>query len=243
MAKEDQPKTAFRCHLGLFQCKRMPFGQCNAPAVFQRTMDKVLSGLIGRFVCVYLDDIIVFSDNMEEHEYHLQCVFDRLREAGLKLKPTKCSFGLREVKVLGYIMNSQGSSPDPDKVQAIQEMAPPECVKDVRRFLGMTSYYRTCLPGYAAVCEPLIALMRKHVRFEWTDIRQKAFEELKRLLVSSHVMAAPHPHKPYRLYTDACHYVVGGILVQELDDGVEKVVPYISHILSPTQRNYPVIEK
>ena len=77
-AKEDQPKIAFRCHLGLFQCKLMPFGLCNAPAVFQRTMDKVLSGLIGRFVCVYLDDIIVFSDNMEEHEYHLQCVFDRL---------------------------------------------------------------------------------------------------------------------------------------------------------------------
>ena len=94
VAKEDQPKTAFRCHLGLFQCKRIPFGLCNAPAVFQRTMDKVLSGLIGRFMCVYLDDKIVFSDNMEEHEYHLQCVFERLREAGIKLKPTKCSFGL-----------------------------------------------------------------------------------------------------------------------------------------------------
>ena len=79
VAKEDQPKTAFRCHLGLFQCKRIPFGLCNAPAVFKKTMDKVLSGIIGRFVWVYLDDIIVFRDNMEDHEYHLQCVFDRLR--------------------------------------------------------------------------------------------------------------------------------------------------------------------
>ena len=243
VAVEDQPKTAFRCHLGLFQCKRMPFGLCNAPAVFQRTMDKVLSGLIGRFVCVYLDDIIVFSDSMEEHEYHLQCVFDRLRKAGLKLKPTKCAFGLPEVKVLGYIMNSQGSSPDPDKIQAIKEMAPPESVKDTRRFIGMCSYYRSCLPSFAAVCEPLIALTRKHVRFEWTGKCQKAFEKLKRLLVSSHVMAPPNPNKPYRLYTDACHYAVGAILVQESDDGVEKVVQYISHILSPTQRNYPVIEK
>ena len=243
VAEEDQPKTAFRCHLGLFQCKRMPFGLCNAPAVFQRTMDKILSGLIGRFVCVYLDDIIVFSDNIEEHEYHLQCVFDRIREAGLKLKPTKCAFGLREVKVLGYIMNSQGTSPDPDKIQAIQAMAPPTTVKAVRAYLGTCGYYRSCLPNYAHISEPLIALTRKHVRFHWTKSCQTAFEKLKQLLVSSHVMTAPDPRKPYRLYTDASDYAIGGILVQLSDDGVEKVVQYISHILSPTQRKWPIIEK
>ena len=243
VAMEDRPKTAFRCHLGLFQCKRIPFGLCNAPAFFQRTMDKVLAGLIGVCVCVYLDDIIVYSKNMADHEYHLQCVFDRLREANLKLKPTKCAFGLKEVKLLGYILNADGIRTDPEKVQAIKEMSPPKTVSDVRRFLGCCGYYRQCLNSYAETSAPLVELTRKHQRFEWTDRHQKAFDDLKRLLISSHVMTAPDTSKPYKLYTDACDYAIGAILVQVADDGVEKVIQYVSHILSPTQRNWPCIER
>ena len=121
VAIKDRPKTAFRCHLGLFQCKRIPFGLCNAPAVFQRAMDKLLTGLIGVSVCVYLDDIIVFSKNMADHEKHLQCVFDRLRSAGLRLQPTKCTFGQSVVKLLGYLVSGEGIHTDPDKVQAIRD--------------------------------------------------------------------------------------------------------------------------
>ena len=171
VAPEDQAKTAFRCHLGHFECRRMPFGLCNAPAVFQRTMDKVLAGLIGVCAYVYVDDIIIYSKNMNDHETHLQSVFDRLREAGLKLKPTKCVFGLKEVKLFGFILNKEGIKADPEKVQAINEMSPPNSVKDVRRFLGMCSYFRGCLRGYAEKSVPLVELTRKHERFEWTDRR------------------------------------------------------------------------
>ena len=240
---EDQPKTAFRCHLGLFECKRIPFGLCNAPAVYQRAMDKLLAGLIGVSVCVYLDDIIIYSKNMDNHERHLQCVFDRLRDAGLRLKPTKCFSGLKQVKLLGYILNGDGIHTDPAKVQAIREMSPPKNVHDVRRYLGMSGYYRTSLPNYAKVAEPLIDLTRKNVKFHWTDRHQAAFDELKHLLMSSHVMTPPDTSKPYKLYTDACDYAVGAILVQVSDDGVEKVIQYVSHVLSPTQRRWATIEK
>ena len=243
VAPEDQAKTAFRCHLGHFECRRMPFGLCNAPAVFQRTMDKVLAGLIGVCAFVYIDDIIIYSKNMNDHEKHLQSVFDRLREAGLKLKPTKCAFGLKEVKLLGFILNKEGIKADPEKVQAIDEMSPPNSVKDVRRFLGMCSYFRGCLRGYAEKSVPLVELTRKHERFEWTDRRQKAFDDLKQLLVSSHVMTAPDTSKPYKLYTDASGYAIGAILVQDDDKGVERVIQYISHVLSPAQRAWPCIER
>ena len=109
--------------------------------------------------------------------------------------------------------------------------------------LGMCNYYRNTLPNYATVAEPLIALTRQNVRCSWDDDNQAAFDELKRLLTSSHVMAAPDMNRPYRLYTDACDYAIGGRLVQESDDGVEKVIQYVSHTLSNTQRKWATIEK
>ena len=132
VAEADIPRTAFRCHRGLFELQRMPFGLANAPAVFQRTMDKLLSGLIGVCVLVYLDDIVVYSKDSKDHEGHLQLVFDRLRSAGLRLKPTKCHFGLAEVKLLGYILNGDGITTDPEKVAAINNLSSPESVTEVR---------------------------------------------------------------------------------------------------------------
>ena len=243
VAEEDIPKTAFRCHVGSYEYIKVPFGLKNAPTYFQREMNRILADLIGKCVFVYIDDILVFSKTEEEHVDHLQLVFDRLREAGLKLKPTKCAFGLPEVKLLGYILNEQGIQTDPDKVAAIANLQPPTTVKEVRSMLGMCNYYRSSLPNYAKVAEPLIELTRKYVRFTWNKERQEAFDELKRLLTSSHVMAPPDINKPYKMYTDACDFAIGGILVQDSDDGVEKVIQYISHTLSATQRKWPTIEK
>ena len=153
---------------------------------------------------MYIDDILVFSKNETDHVRHLQLVFDRLRKAGLKLKPTKCAFGLPEVKLLGYVLNADGIKTDPDKVAVIANLLPPTTVKETRSFLGRYNYYRNSLPNYATVAEPLIALTRRNVRFTWDDHKQTAFDELKRLLTSSHVMAAPDLNRPYKLYTDAC---------------------------------------
>ena len=243
VAEEDKHKTAFRCHLGHYAFNKVPFGLKSAPNFFQREMNKILADLIGKCVFVYIDDILVYSKTEHDHIKHLQLVFDKLRDAGLKLKPTKCAFGLPEVKLLGYVLNADGITTDPDKVDVIAKLKPPTTVKEVRSMLGMCNYYRNSLPNYATVAEPLIALTRQNVRFSWDDDKQAAFDELKRLLTSSHVMAAPDMNRPYRLYTDACDYAIGGILVQESDDGVEKVIQYVSHTLSNTQRKWATIEK
>ena len=243
VAAADIHKTAFRCHLGLFEFMKTPFGLANAPSVFQRTMDQVLAGLIGKCVFVYIDDILVYSDSVEDHKDHLQQVFDRLRQHGLRLKPSKCAFGLPEVKVLGYVLSAEGVTADPDKVSTIVDLPQPRSVRDIRSFLGMTGYYRHCMPEYARVAEPLLDLTRKHSQFKWSDKCTEGFQKLKDLLVSSYVMAAPDTTLPYKLYTDACDYSVGAILVQEHEDGVERVIHYLSHALSPAQRRWAVIER
>ena len=243
MDEASIPKTAFKCHRGLFEFLRLPFGLCNGPAAFQRIIDTVMGDLLGKICLVYLDDIVIFSSNATEHAAHLQLVFDRLRNAGLQLKPSKCHFGVNEIKLLGFIVSDQGIATDPAKVEVIQNLPSPSSVKEVRTFLGMTSYYRQFVPNYATVSEPLTCLMRKEVKFHWGADQAAAFTSLKALLVSSDVMAAPQMDKPYKLYTDACDYAVGGILVQDDVKGVEKVIQYVSHALSRTQRKWATIEK
>ena len=237
-------KTSFVCHLGTFAFNRMPFGCTNCPSVFQRILNKVLSDLIGKICFVYIDDICIFSRNEHEHAKHLQIVFDRLRHYGLKLKESKCHFGLKEIHLLGYVINEFGLRPNPDRVKAIKDLAAPKNLSAVRTFLGMTSYYRQCMPNYAKIAEPLVALTRKNSRFAWTEECENSFMKLKSVLVSDKVMAHPQPHRPYRLYCDACDYAIGGILVQtDPESGVEKVVQYVSKQLSGTQRRWATIEK
>ena len=128
-------------------------------------MDRVLAGLIGRIVMVYLDEIVIYSHSKEAHVQHLELVFARLREAGLRLKPTKCFFGLGEIKLLVYIANGDGIYTDPEKVKAIAKLTPPRDIKGVRSFLGMTGFYRQCLPNYAQIAEPLQELKQKYAHF------------------------------------------------------------------------------
>ena len=206
-------------------------------------MDKVLSGLIGKTCLVYLDDIVIFSKNETEHAEHLQEVFDRLREAGLTLKASKCFFGLDCVNLLGYRISKDGIAVDPKKTEAIVKLNPPKTITEIRSFMGMAGYYRQCLPGFAHISEPLVRLTRKHVRFLWGKEQQDAFDTLKAMLVSSHVMAYPQLNKPYKLYTDACDHAVGAILCQDDENGVEKVIQYISHQLSGPQLRWATIEK
>ena len=243
MAEDSKKYTAFATHRGLYQFKRMPFGLCNAPAIFQRFMNKVLAPFIGKFVMVYLDDIVVYSKDAQEHEDHLTQIFETFRKYNLKVKPSKCQFFQTEIKLLGYVVSAQGISQDPSKISAIKEMAPPRTVRQVRRFLGMTGYYRQCIPNYAAIARPLTLLTRKHVRFSWGTEEQEAWRQLRDLLTSDRVMAHPQVDKPYKLYCDASDYCVGGILVQEDDQGIERPVVYISKQLSGSQLTWPAIQK
>ena len=200
------PKTAFRCHKGLFECIRLPFGLRNAPASFQRIMDFVLRDLIGKHSLVYLDDITVFSDNQEDHFRHIQQVFERLRKAEFTLNSEKCHFGLSEIKLLGFIINEHGIGTDPAKVEVIKNLPAPTSVKETRSFVAMCSFYRRMLRDFSFHAEPLLKLTRKHVKFVWGPEQQTAFIKLKALLVSSKVMAVHLPEEPHLLYTDASNY-------------------------------------
>ena len=193
MDENDKEKTAFACHRGLFEFNVMPFGLTSAPAVFQELMAIVLQGL-NHYATAYLDDILIYSETLEDHLIHLQNVFDRLREHGLKLKLKKCSFLQSETHYLGFIIYSRGIQPDPQKIEAIKSLPSPTCVREVRSFIGMGSYYRRFIPNFSEIAEPVIALTRKHARFKWTDDCQRAFEYLKQSLTVVTLLAYPDPN-------------------------------------------------
>ena len=177
MGPSSREKTAFIMHSGLYEFNVMPFGLCNAPATFQRLVQRVLMGLES-FCSVYIDDILVFSANPEEHVEHLRQIFGRLRRFGLKLHPEKCKFGRSRVEYLGHVISEEGISPNPDKDKAVCEFPVPTSVKGVRQFLGMASYYRRFMPKFAKIAAPLHALTRESVPFFWSMACQSAFQKL-----------------------------------------------------------------
>ena len=242
-------ETAFACHGGLFEFNVMPFGLSCAPAIFQELMAIVLQGL--PFATAYLDDILIFSETLEDHLSHLETVFDRLRQHGLKLKLKKCSFLQSETHYLGFIINVKGISPDPAKEEAIKSLPTPTCVREVRSFIGMCSYYRRFIPNFSEIAEPIIALTRKYARFTWSDQCQNGFDYLKQSLTVVPLLAYPDPNKPYTLYTDASNSCIGACLTQEMDSEEvflpnvknEKPIYCLSHKLSKTQCKWSTIEK
>ena len=182
VAEEDIPKTAFICHTGLYEFTKMPFGLTSSGSIFQRTMNKVLAGLIGKCVYVYIDDIVIYSANPQEHAIHLRSVLECLRDAGLKIKASKCAIAAPEVELLGYVVGEDGIKPQESKVTAIKRLQPPQSRKEIRSFLGMTGYYRNCIPDYAKITEPLVKLTRKEQGFRWGNEQQIAFDLLKEAL-------------------------------------------------------------
>ncbi|MCG7879415.1 MAG: RNase H-like domain-containing protein, partial [Candidatus Thiodiazotropha endolucinida] len=241
MDEKDKEKTAFACHKGLFEFNVMPFGLSNAPAVFQELMSVVLQGC-NDFATAYLDDILIFSSSLEEHLRHISLIFDRLRQHNLKLKLKKCGFLKLETNYLGFVISEQGIKPDEKKVDAIRSLPVPTCVKEVRSFIGMCSYYRRFIPNFSQIAEPIIALTRKYAHFKWSDVHQTAFEFLKDSLTAVPLLVYPDPNKPYVLYTDASNSCIGACLTQECD-GDEKPIYYLSHKLSKSQCKWSVVEK
>ena len=189
-------KTAFVTHTGLYEFKVMPFGLCNAPATFQRLMEVVLAGLNRKQCFVYLDDILIISHNWEEHLENLQLVFDRLRRAGLRLKPKKCTFAQRKALYLGHIISEEGIEVDPEKVEKVRNYPIPNNLRSLQQFLRLVSYYRRFIPNCSKVTNPLHCLTRKDVPFIWSDSCQESFDRLKMLLTSTPVLAFPNFQQP-----------------------------------------------
>ena len=240
--EESRPYTAFRCHAGLYQFKRLPMGLKGSPSTFQRVMEAVMRGLTWKFCLIYLDDIIVFSRTFEDHLHHLRQVFDRLRTANLKLKPSKCFFAKREIRYLGHVVNQQGIQPDPGKVTAVKNYPTPCSLKELRSFLGLSGYYRRFIKNYAKIANPLYGLTKKDTIFNWSTECQQSFDALKTSLTEAPVLAYPNMNAPFRLYTDASDFAVGGVLCQE-QDGIERVISYAGRSLDKAQRNYGITEK
>ena len=241
-----QEKTAFVTPHGLFEFRVMPFGLTNAPAVFQRLMQQVLAGLNpedgNEFVTACIDDILVFSPTLREHLEHLQKVIDRLREASLKLNPKKCKFVREEVVYLGHVITAGGLKPNPRLTDTVQKFPEPQNLQDVRRFLGMSSYYRRFIPNFAKVAQPLHQLTAKNVPFNWTAECEAAFLSLKTRLVTPPVLAYPSFTKDFTLETDASIQGLGAVLSQVQEDGKLHPVAYASRALNPSEKNYGVTE-
>lgn len=216
----------------------MPFGLTTAPATFQRLMDSLLGDLLWKKVMVYLDDIIVFTETWEEHMVVLDEVFTRLRAAGLKASPAKCELGMEQLLYLGHIVTREGVLPDPQNVQAILAATPPQDVSELRRFLGMCTYYDEFVKGYANYAQTLFRLLRKSSEFIWAQECQDAFEDLKLMLTNAPVLRRPDSSLTYILHTDWSPHAIGAVLAQIGEDGKEHPVAYGSRMLRGAELRY-----
>ena len=242
MDPASKEKTAFVTQGGLFEFEVMPFGLCNALATFQRLMSTVLVGLVPETCLVYIDDIIVMGRSFEEHLTNLGKVLQRLREAGLKLKPQKCYFLKDRVEYLGHIVSAEGVGVDPRKTQAVREFPQPLNLKALRSLLGLASYYRRFIPKFSSVAAPLHALTRKNTQFVWTPTCQQAFDHLKQLMTDAPVLAYPDFEQPFLLETDASGTGLGAVLAQRQEEGSVRPVAYASRTLQNHEKNYGVTE-
>ncbi len=260
MEEEDKSKTAFVCPLGFYEFNRMPQGITNAPSTFQRLMERCMRDINLKEVLVFLDDLIVFSDSLEEHEERLQHVLLRLRENGLKLSPAKCRFFQTSVRYLGHIVSRDGVETDPEKIAATKTWPIPQTLRQLRSFLGFAGYYRRFVRDYSKIVKPLNDLtggyppLRKGQKTvdcagkyfnprapfaeRWTPACQAAFECIKEKLTSSPVLAFANPKLPYVIHTDASSTGLGAALYQE-QEGSMRVIAYASRGLTPSESRYP----
>ena len=239
---DAQEKSAFATRSGLWKWKVLPFGLTSAPATFQRLMERVLHGLHWKSLLLYLDDIIVIAPDFDTHMSRLEEVLNRLQQAGLKLKPSKCELLQSEVRYLGHIVSATGVATDPEKVVAVKEWPRPQGIKQLQAFLGTVGYYRQYIPGFATIAQPLHRLTSKEADWSWEEAEQNSFELLQQKLMTAPVLGYPDPNQTYILDTDASGFGVGAVLSQE-QGGVERVIAYYSKTLSPPERNYCVTRR
>jgi hypothetical protein len=223
----DIPKTTFITQYGLYEYTVMSFRLTNAPAYFMYLMNKVFMEYLDKFMVVFIDDILIFSKNEEEHDEHLRLVLQKLRENQLYAKLNKVSF-------LGHIISEGGISVDPSKVKDILNWKRPQNVLDIRSFLGLAGYYRRFIEGFSKISKPMTELLAKGKTFEWTPWREASFRELKKRLTTTPVLTIPDVERPFSIYCDASRQGLRCVLMQ---DG--HVVAYASRQLRKHEEKYP----
>lgn len=243
----SREKTAFVVpSFGLFQFKRMPFGLNNAAQSQQRLMDNVIPPTLEPNVFVYLDDIIICNKTFEEHIRTLTEVFERLRDANLTINFAKCQFCRPSLKYLGFVVDQGGLRTNPEKVAAMINYPIPRTATEVKRFLGLCSWYRRFISHFSSIVAPLNALLsgkRKKQQIEWNQEADKAFIKIKEALTSAPVLVSPDFSRKFVIQCDASDVGVGAVLTQTLEDDEEHVIAFASRSLSKAERVYTTTEK
>ncbi|GJY29634.1 putative reverse transcriptase domain-containing protein [Tanacetum coccineum] len=231
--EEDIPKTAFRTRYGHYEFQVMPFGLTNAPAVFMDLMNRVCKPYLDKFVIVFIDDILIYSKNEQEHEEHLKQILELLKKEELYAKFSKCEFWIPKVQFLGHVIDNKGIHVDPAKIESVKDWASPKSPTEIRQFLGLAGYYRRFIEGFSKIAKPMTKLTQKKVKFEWGDKQEAAFQLLKQKLCSAPILALPEGSEDFIVYCDASKKGLGAVLMQR-----EKVISYASRQLKIHEKNY-----
>uniref|UniRef100_A0A8R1IJM7 RNA-directed DNA polymerase n=2 Tax=Caenorhabditis japonica TaxID=281687 RepID=A0A8R1IJM7_CAEJA len=241
LAEESKPLLTVNTHRGLYQYQRLPFGAKTAPMVFQRIMDKMITGLSG--VTAYLDDVIIVGRDEKEHNENLFELFQRIAEYGFRVKLEKCRFLERRIKFLGFIIDRSGRRPDEEKVQVIKNMCEPKDQKTLRSFMGMVTYYSAFIPKMKTLRGSLDKLLMKDAEWRWTKVEAESFQKLKDVLSSDLNLTHYMPKIPIVVAADACDYGIGAVISHRFADGTEKPIAHAARSLNSAEKNYSQIEK
>lgn len=239
---QDVPKTAFRTRYGHFEFLVLPFGLTNAPGTFMHLMHQTFREFLDDFVLVFLDDILIFSRTLEEHQLHVEKVLTKLRESKLYAKESKCDFFKEEVEFLGHHVGRNGVRMMEDKVKAIVDWPTPSKVADVRAFLGTAGYYRKFIRGFSAIATPLSDLTKEETKFEWAAPQEAAFRQLKAAIAKEPVLILPDPKRPFVVHVDASGFATGAVLQQDHGHGLQPIA-YLSKKMLDAETRYPIHEQ
>jgi hypothetical protein len=238
MKEGDEWKTAFKTKYGLYEWFVMPFGLTNALSTFMRLMNHVLRAFIGRFVVVYFNDILIYSNNLEEYVMHVKSVLEILRKEKLFANLKKCTFCTDKLVFLGFVVSKRGIEVDEEKVKAIQEWPTPTTISQVWSFHGLASYYRWFVRDFSSLASPLTEVIKKNVPFKWGKEQEKAFNLIKEKLTNAPLLVLPNFAKAFEIECDASGIGIGAVLMQE-----GRPVAYFSEKLSGAALNYPTYDK
>jgi hypothetical protein len=239
---EDRHKTAFSTADGHFEYVRMPFGLKSAPSTSQRMMNSILSELIGNRCLVYVDDILILGETLDEHNSKLREVFQKLREFNITIEPDKCEFFKEELSYFGHIVTADGVKPDRKKITSVIDFPIPRSQKDLKSFLGLAGYYRIFIDSFSAIARPLTDLLKKDKEWKWNEKERASFDLLKFKLTNAPLLQYPNFNEAFIITTDASGYAIGAILSQG-KLGSDKPVAYVSRTLNGAELNYATVEK
>lgn len=242
MHPDDKEKTAFSTNMSHYHFLRMPFGLKNSGATFQRLMNNILTGLQGIKCFVYVDDVVLYANTLEEHNQKLSEIFDRFRDNNLKVNLSKCVFMSKSCNFLGHIISENGISPDPAKVTHVVNFKTPQTQKEVKSFLGLVGYYRRFIKDFAKISKPLTELLKKNTKYIWSFECEAAFQILKELITTPPILAYVDYSKPFLITTDASKNGLGAVLSQG-DIGADKPIAFASRSLSKAESNYSTTER